>query len=57
MAKAEIRVRHLHTQSVVPEYHHAVNHFLRNLFWYVVVGVVAVIALRRFVAFSKRRWK
>jgi hypothetical protein len=48
---------HAHTESVVSQNHRAVNHFLRNLFWYIVVGVAAIIALRRFVSFLERNWE
>ena len=57
MVGGGLTVRHAHTESVVPEYHHAVNRFVRVLFWYIVVGVVILFSARRFVVFSRRHWR
>ena len=54
MSKASLKVRHVHTESVVPEYHHAINHFLREFFWYIVASVVLFVALRRLIACIRR---
>ncbi|KAH0840959.1 Ferric reduct-domain-containing protein [Fonsecaea pedrosoi] len=56
MSKTEPMKRHVHAGSAASEHQHVVNQFLRILFWYIVLAVVAFIAVRRLISVFKRNW-